>query len=104
MAWRPVVVNAFMELKRHFLIVVALEAFWRSSLAHQGPWDSADTRLEPCIQGHNGSGSVFFSGCNLRCVFCQNHEIAHQRNGFDVTPEELAGWYLKLQDVGQVHK
>ena len=28
---------------------------------------------EPCIQGHNGSGSVFFSGCNLRCVFCQNH-------------------------------
>ena len=44
---------------------------------------------EPCIQGHGGSGSVFFSGCNLRCVFCQNHDIAHQRNGFDVTPEEL---------------
>ena len=44
---------------------------------------------EPCIQGHRGSGSVFFSGCNLRCVFCQNHDIAHQRNGFDVTPEEL---------------
>ena len=58
---------------------------------------------EPCIQGHNGSGSVFFSGCNLRCVFCQNHDIAHQRNGFDVTPEELAEWYMKLQDVGQVH-
>ena len=60
--------------------------------------------IEPCIQGHNGSGSVFFSGCNLRCVFCQNHDIAHQRNGFDVTPEELADWYLKLQDVGNVHK
>ena len=58
---------------------------------------------EPCIQGHNGSGSVFFSGCNLRCVFCQNHDIAHQRNGFDATPEELAGWYMKLQDVGKVH-
>lgn len=58
---------------------------------------------EPCIQGHNGSGSVFFSGCNLRCVFCQNHDIAHQRNGFDATPQELAEWYVKLQDVGKVH-
>lgn len=58
---------------------------------------------EPCIQGHNGSGAVFFSGCNLRCTFCQNHTIAHQRNGFDLTPEELGEWYLKLQDVGNVH-
>jgi putative pyruvate formate lyase activating enzyme len=58
---------------------------------------------EPCIQGHNGSGSVFFSGCNLRCVFCQNHDIAHQRNGQDLTPEELGEWYIKLQDVGRVH-
>ncbi|KAI5868603.1 pyruvate formate lyase activating enzyme [Durotheca rogersii] len=58
---------------------------------------------EPCIQGHNGSGSVFFSGCNLRCTFCQNHDISHQRNGFDLEPEELAQWYLKLQDVGHVH-
>jgi len=58
---------------------------------------------EPCIQGHNGSGSVFFSGCNMRCVFCQNHDIAHQRNGFDLTPEQLAEWYMKLQEVGKVH-
>ncbi|PLB34292.1 putative pyruvate formate lyase activating enzyme [Aspergillus candidus] len=58
---------------------------------------------EPCLQGFHGSGSVFFSGCNLRCVFCQNHDISHQRNGFDLTPEELADWYLKLQDVGNVH-
>ncbi|KIW00503.1 uncharacterized protein PV09_08023 [Verruconis gallopava] len=58
---------------------------------------------EPCIQGRYGSGSVFFSGCNLRCVFCQNHDIAHQRNGFDLTPEQLAEWYIKLQDVGHVH-
>ena len=36
-------------------------------------------------------------------MFCQNHDIAHQRNGFDVTPEELAEWYVKLQDVGNVH-
>lgn len=58
---------------------------------------------EPCLQGHRGSGSVFFSGCNLRCVFCQNHDIAHQRNGFDLTPEELAEWMIKLQEVGGVH-
>lgn len=58
---------------------------------------------EPCIQGFSGSGSVFFSGCNLRCVFCQNHDIAHQRNGFDLTPEELAEWMVKLQQVGNVH-
>lgn len=58
---------------------------------------------EPCIQGHHGSGSVFFSGCNLRCVFCQNHDIAHTRSGFDLTPEELADWYMKLQEVGNVH-
>lgn len=58
---------------------------------------------EPCIQGHHGSGSVFFSGCNLRCVFCQNHDIAHQKNGFDLTPEQLGDWYVKLQDVGNVH-
>jgi putative pyruvate formate lyase activating enzyme len=58
---------------------------------------------EPCLQGHNGSGSVFFSGCNLRCVFCQNHDIAHQKNGFNISPEGLAEWYIKLQDIGHVH-
>ncbi|KAM0717447.1 hypothetical protein Q7P37_007299 [Cladosporium fusiforme] len=58
---------------------------------------------EPCLQGHNGSGSVFFSGCNLRCVFCQNHDIAHQKNGFNLSPEELGEWYIKLQEVGNVH-
>ncbi|KAJ4162755.1 hypothetical protein NW754_014173 [Fusarium falciforme] len=58
---------------------------------------------EPCIQGHNGSGSVFMSGCNLRCIFCQNFDISHQRNGMDLTPEELGDWYMKLQEVGNVH-
>ncbi|KAJ6787013.1 hypothetical protein PWT90_08404 [Aphanocladium album] len=53
--------------------------------------------------GHNGSGAVFMSGCNLRCVFCQNHDISHQRNGMDLTPEELGEWYVKLQTVGDVH-
>ena len=41
--------------------------------------------------------------CNLRCVFCQNHDIAHRRNGQDLTPEELGDWYIKLQNVGGVH-
>lgn len=58
---------------------------------------------EPPIQGTRGSGSVFLSGCNLRCVFCQNHTIAHQKNGFALQPEELAEWFIKLQDVGKVH-
>ncbi|KAH8889752.1 radical SAM superfamily protein [Thozetella sp. PMI_491] len=58
---------------------------------------------EPCIQGHNGSGSVFFAGCNLRCVFCQNHDIAHSRNGMDLSPEDLGNWFIKLKEVGAVH-
>ncbi len=41
--------------------------------------------------------------CNLRCVFCQNHDIAHSRNGMDLTPEELGDWFVKLQEVGNVH-
>ncbi|EEH18363.2 hypothetical protein PABG_00926 [Paracoccidioides brasiliensis Pb03] len=53
---------------------------------------------EPCIQGSRGSGSVFFS------MFSNaTQDISHQRNGFDLTPEELAEWMLKLQNVGHVH-
>ena len=54
---------------------------------------------EPCVQGHHGSGSVFFSMCNLRCVFCQNHDISHQRNGQDMTPEELGDWLVAGTDL-----
>ncbi len=43
------------------------------------------------------------SMCNLRCSFCQNHALSHQRNGQDLTPEELGDWFLKLQDVGKTH-
>lgn len=66
-------------------------------------YECANAAQEPCFQGHNGSGSVFFSGCSLRCTFCQNFDISHQRNGFDLTPEELAEWYMKLQEVGRCH-
>lgn len=41
--------------------------------------------------------------CNLRCSFCQNHDIAHKKSGFSLQPDELADWFLKLQEVGGVH-
>ena len=55
---------------------------------------------EPCISGENGSGAVFFSGCSLHCVFCQNEKISHGTVGKDITNEELAGIYIKLQKDG----
>lgn len=53
---------------------------------------------EPCISGENGSGTVFFSGCNLGCVFCQNHKISHSSFGKEVSMERLAEIFLELQD------
>lgn len=55
---------------------------------------------EPCISGENGSGTVFFSGCNLRCVYCQNHKIAAGMTGKGMTVEELAAAFLSLQEQG----
>ena len=55
---------------------------------------------EPCISGNNGSGAVFFSGCSLHCVFCQNEEISHGKVGQEITIEELAGLYIDLQNQG----
>lgn len=55
---------------------------------------------EPCISGTGGSGTIFFSGCNLKCKFCQNYEISHEGKGLDVTPEQLIGAMLYLQDLG----
>ncbi|MBQ8596750.1 MAG: radical SAM protein [Lachnospiraceae bacterium] len=53
---------------------------------------------EPCISGTSGSGTVFFSGCNLRCVYCQNYEIAAGRKGREVSVERLAEIFLELQE------
>jgi len=53
---------------------------------------------EPCITGEYGSGTVFFSGCNLKCIFCQNHNIADSSVGRAFTEEELAGAFLRLQE------
>lgn len=55
---------------------------------------------EPCISGERGSGTVFFSGCNLRCVFCQNYEISRGAAGKTVTVERLRDILLELQDMG----
>ncbi len=55
---------------------------------------------EPCISGERGSGTVFFSGCNLKCVFCQNHEISRAKKGKTVSIERLADIFLELQDTG----
>lgn len=55
---------------------------------------------EPCISGRNGSGTVFFSGCSLKCCFCQNHTISHGGVGFELSEEELAQTFLRLRDMG----
>ena len=55
---------------------------------------------ENCLRGRNGSGTIFFSGCNLRCVFCQNHDISWQLQGERATPGRLAAMMLELQAIG----
>lgn len=55
---------------------------------------------EPCISGRSGSGTVFFCGCNLQCVFCQNHDIALGKNGRIISVERLAEIFLELQAKG----
>jgi putative pyruvate formate lyase activating enzyme len=55
---------------------------------------------EDCLRGRRGSGTIFFSGCNLRCVFCQNHDISWQVRGERVTPERLAEMMIELQAAG----
>ncbi len=53
---------------------------------------------EPCISGKKGSGTVFFSNCNMNCVFCQNYEISQQGRGKEITIEELADIFIKQQE------
>ena len=55
---------------------------------------------EPPISGERGSGTVFFSGCPLKCVYCQNHEISTGNFGLDVPPSRLVEIMLELQDQG----
>lgn len=55
---------------------------------------------EPCISGNNGSGTVFFSNCNLRCVFCQNHDISQEDIGKEISTERLSEIFLEQQERG----
>ena len=70
------------------------------------PWEFSVARAalhqweEPSISGKNGSGTVFFSGCNLRCVFCQNREVSHHALGQTVSADRLAELMLRLRDEG----
>lgn len=55
---------------------------------------------EPCLSGENGSGAVFFTGCSLRCVYCQNYEISSGRRGKEISVQRLAQIFLNLQEKG----
>lgn len=55
---------------------------------------------EPCISGKNGSGTVFFSNCNLNCVYCQNYKISQLGKGKEITIKELSTIFLQLQEKG----
>ena len=55
---------------------------------------------EPVISGTRGSGTIFFSGCNLRCVYCQNYDVSHKAKGREITLHELEDKMLSLQQQG----
>ncbi|MBQ8296048.1 MAG: radical SAM protein [Clostridia bacterium] len=55
---------------------------------------------EPCISFQKGSGTIFFSGCNLRCAFCQNYEVSRAKRGKQITPNQLADVFKELEDMG----
>lgn len=55
---------------------------------------------EPLISGANGSGTVFFTGCSLRCAFCQNYDLSRAKRGKIITPFELANIFLELEKTG----
>ena len=55
---------------------------------------------EPCISGNNGSGTVFFSNCNLNCMYCQNYEISQFGKGRELSIEELSDIFISQQEKG----
>ena len=69
-------------------------ALARVALVSLHPWE------EPCIAGDRGAGTVFFSYCNLGCIFCQNYEISHEGQGEEISEERLAQVFLEQQARG----
>jgi len=55
---------------------------------------------EPIISGISGSGTIFFTGCNLRCIFCQNYEVSHLNNGIEITIQNLVDIFKKFEKIG----
>ena len=55
---------------------------------------------EPCISGGKGSGTVFFSNCNLNCIYCQNYEISQLEKGKEISIEDLANIFMFQQEKG----
>lgn len=55
---------------------------------------------EPCVSGERGSGAVFFSGCVMKCAFCQNYDISSENSGREITEERLAEIFSELQEKG----
>ena len=66
----------------------------RLALVSLHPWE------EPVIAGEKGAGTVFFSGCSLKCVYCQNHEISHYNGGIEVSEQRLGEIFLEQQARG----
>lgn len=66
----------------------------RAAKAYLHRWE------EPCLSGENGSGTVFFSGCSLKCVFCQNYKISSENFGQVISEERLGEIFLELQEKG----
>ena len=55
---------------------------------------------EPCLSGKNGSGTIFFCGCSLKCVFCQNYPVSRNKTGKVITPTQLAEIFIELEKLG----
>ena len=77
----------------------------KTAACHTGRYAQVSTYFqhfgeEDCLRGWNGSGTIFFSMCNLRCVFCQNFDISQASRGPEVRPEGLATMMLELQERG----
>jgi putative pyruvate formate lyase activating enzyme len=71
-------------------------------LADKAVADAADPHFgeEDCLVGHNGSGTIFFSSCNLKCPFCQNYELSHLMEGQELDTPALGTLMLALQSIG----
>lgn len=74
--------------------------FCGMGVAVQGARAALHMWEEPCISGKKGSGAIFFSGCTLKCVFCQNREIAEGKYGKEISSQRLTEIFLELQGKG----